>query len=111
MKKRNLFKLLAISSTSITQEKSVKIRFLAFFRMLKTSKKLKYKIGIFNLIIALVAIIYFISPIDFIPEIAFGPFGIIDDFAILMFGLKFLNKEITNFINWENQLKTTVINP
>ena len=48
---------------------------------------------------------YFIFPLDFIPEIAFGPFGLIDDVGILMFGIKFLNKEISNFINWENSLK------
>lgn len=36
------------------------------------------------------AIIYLISPIDFFPEIIFGPFGYIDDLLIIMaaFGVK-----------------------
>lgn len=80
-------------------------RMLAFIRMLKTAKKINYSLNYLNLIIGFFSIMYFIFPLDFIPEIAFGPFGLIDDVGILMFGIKFLNKEISNFINWENSLK------
>ena len=36
-------------------------------------------------IIIIAIIIYFISPVDFLPEIILGPFGYIDDGVILSF--------------------------
>lgn len=80
--------------------KNIIVRILAFIRMIKTAKKINYRMTYLNLIIGFFSIIYFIFPLDFIPEIVLGPFGLIDDF-----GIKFLNKEISNFINWENRLK------
>lgn len=54
-----------------------------------------------NLYLGLGAIIYVISPIDLIP--AFIPFfGLMDDVVILAFGLKYINKEIQNFLAWED---------
>ena len=101
MKKRNLMKLLAFSSTNINQNKTIKAKIKAFFRMIRTAKKVNYKLNYISLFLGFFTIFYFIFPLDFIPEIAFGPFGLVDDFAILMFGMKFLNKEVIKFIRWE----------
>ena len=56
-----------------------------------------------NLIIGIAAIIYVLSPIDIIPEIVLGPFGLLDDFAIILFAIKRLEKEVINFLAWEEQ--------
>lgn len=56
-----------------------------------------------NLIIGFAAIMYVLSPIDIIPEIVLGPFGLLDDFAIILFAIKRLEKEVINFLAWEEQ--------
>jgi uncharacterized membrane protein YkvA (DUF1232 family) len=38
--------------------------------------------------IPVLAVLYVLSPIDFIPEIALGPFGLVDDIGILLLGLE-----------------------
>lgn len=86
-----------------------KEKIMAFMRMLPLiltgSYKPKKKR---NLIFGVAAIIYLISPIDIIPEIVFGPIGLIDDFAILFFAIKRIEKEVINFISWE-AIKRSVI--
>lgn len=58
-----------------------------------------------NLFFGVVALAYLISPIDIIPEIIFGPFGLIDDFAILFFAIRRIEKEVINFLAWEETQK------
>jgi uncharacterized membrane protein YkvA (DUF1232 family) len=45
-------------------------------------------------IILILAIIYFISPIDVIPEAIFGPIGYVDDFGLLLLVLKLLTAKV-----------------
>lgn len=61
-----------------------------------------------NLLIGVAAVIYLLSPIDIIPEIVFGPIGLIDDFAILLFAIRRIDKEVMNFLTWES-LKRNII--
>lgn len=43
-------------------------------------------------LIPLLALLYMISPIDLIPEIAFGPLGVVDDMGVLLIALQlFIN--------------------
>lgn len=43
-------------------------------------------------LIPLLALLYMISPIDFLPEIAFGPLGAVDDMGVLLLALQlFIN--------------------
>jgi len=43
-------------------------------------------------LIPLLALLYMISPIDFLPEIAFGPIGVLDDVGVLLVALQmFIN--------------------
>lgn len=55
----------------------------------------------FNFLLGILSILYVISPIDFIPEIAIGPIGLLDDLVILGFGIKKIISEISTFIDWE----------
>ncbi len=51
-----------------------------------------------NLLKFILAVLYVISPIDLVPEMFFGPIGLIDDFAVLIalivfYGIKFITKD------------------
>ncbi len=72
-----------------------------FFRMVSKSISGIYSPNKWNLIIGILSVFYVISPLDFIPEIALGPIGLLDDAAILAFAYSKINKEINNFILWE----------
>lgn len=39
-------------------------------------------------LIPLMAILYVLSPIDLIPELAFGPLGVFDDLGVLLLGME-----------------------
>lgn len=78
----------------------------AFFRMIPLMLRGDYKPKKKrNLLIAVAAVAYLISPLDIIPELVFGPIGLIDDFAILLFAVRKLEKEVMNFLAWEDEQK------
>lgn len=81
----------------------------AFSRLVPAAFSGKYKANKKNLVISGLAFAYIISPLDFIPAIVAGPIGILDDAAIFMFGIKYLNKEIVNFMEWEKLIKENII--
>lgn len=54
-------------------------------------------------IILLAAIIYFINPIDLIPDFLFG-IGLADDLAVLTWVYHAAADEIASFKNWENSI-------
>lgn len=76
----------------------------AFFRMLKAWKNGEYKPKRRNIIISVLALIYVISPLDFIPEALFAVFGLVDDLAIAGFAFTRIMKEVDRFIDWEGKL-------
>jgi uncharacterized membrane protein YkvA (DUF1232 family) len=39
-------------------------------------------------LIPVIMLIYLISPLDLIPELAFGPFGLIDDITVMLVGFQ-----------------------
>jgi len=102
MNKTKFFKVAGAAAMKAQQDKSFFDKVKAFFRMLTAFSKKQYKPELSNIVLGFLGLIYIISPIDIIPEAFLGPIGIIDDFGILMFGMKFLNKEVIKFLQWEN---------
>lgn len=76
---------------------------IALTRMLKAWIKGDYKNASKKSIIAVVAaLIYFVNPLDFIPD--FIPIiGKLDDILVLGYLVKSLNKEIERFMAWEKE--------
>lgn len=76
---------------------------IALARMLRAWIKGDYKnISTKSIIAVLAALIYFVNPIDLIPD--FIPIlGQIDDIIVLGYLIKQLNKEIERFMAWENE--------
>lgn len=80
----------------------------AFLRMVPLLMKGEYKPKQKrNLFLGLGALIYVVSPIDLIPE--FVPmFGVVDDVVIVAFALKYINREIQNFLAWEEMQRDII---
>lgn len=80
----------------------------ATFRMIKLWSKGEYKMKITDILLPAIALVYVLSPIDFIPD--FVPFvGALDDLAILAFAIPMLMKEVDKFLLWEQQSKNPEI--
>ena len=102
MNKSKFFKVAGAAAMKAQQDKSFFDKVKALPRMISAFRKKQYKPEFKNVLIGVVASLYIISPIDIIPEALFGPFGLIDDLGILMFGMKYFDKEIMKFLAWEN---------
>ncbi len=76
---------------------------IALTRMLKAWIKGDYKnISARSIISVVAALIYFVNPLDFIPD--FIPiFGKLDDIFVLGYLVKTLNKDIERFLVWERE--------
>lgn len=55
-----------------------------------------------KLLAAVAAILYFLSPLDLVPDFL-GPLGLTDDAVILAFFLRTLREEIGHFLAWEEE--------
>jgi uncharacterized membrane protein YkvA (DUF1232 family) len=92
-----------------TNGKSVELQtlreyFLVIGRMLKAQMSGTYKIKSTKLLMALLgAVIYFVNPLDLIPDFILG-IGLADDFAVLMWVYKIAEKEIVLFQQWEGSV-------
>jgi uncharacterized membrane protein YkvA (DUF1232 family) len=83
-------------------------QFLLIGRFIKAHINGKYRIkSIKTLIILLAAIIYFINPLDMIPDFIVG-IGLTDDFAVLMWVFKTAITELDEFRAWEKSLQTNL---
>lgn len=60
-----------------------------------------------SLVMIVAAILYFLAPIDLIPDFLLG-FGIIDDAAVLAFVVKRLGKDLEQFEKWKENEKKTI---
>lgn len=101
MNKTKFFKLAGAAAMQAKEDKSFTSKVKASFRMAGNIAKRNYNPSWSNIAMTILPIIYIISPIDIIPELFFGPIGLLDDFGILMFGLKYFNKEIAKYMAWE----------
>jgi hypothetical protein len=57
------------------------------------------------------AAVYIISPIDFIPEILFGPIGLIDDAGVAVWLAGAILSETERFLKWEETNGPTKVIP
>jgi uncharacterized membrane protein YkvA (DUF1232 family) len=69
-------------------------------RLVAASVTRKYD-GFWRLVGMLLAGIYIVSPIDLIPELFFGPFGLIDDAAVAAWLAGAILAETERFLEWE----------
>jgi uncharacterized membrane protein YkvA (DUF1232 family) len=78
--------------------------FKALLRMIEASARRRYGGASWqSLALALGAIVYFVNPLDFIPDIAFLG-GFIDDVTILAYVIRWIKGDIEQFLQWEQQL-------
>ena len=71
------------------------------FRMLRAWANRSYTtIPLRSITMALAAVLYFLLPLDFIPDFILGT-GFLDDMAVIGFVLQSIRKDITLFQQWE----------
>ena len=91
-----------------TDIKTIRDHFRVIGRMIKAHVAGDFKIRSLRiLIILLAAIIYFINPIDLIPDFIFG-IGLADDLAVLTWVYRAAVDEIASFKNYESSLVNPV---
>ena len=72
----------------------------AFFRLLRAYIRKDYHdIAWGPIVLVIVAILYFVSPLDLIPDIL--PGGLIDDAAVIAFVVAQTKIDLDNFLAWE----------
>lgn len=75
-------------------------------QMAKAYRSGDYKHLPWKTIIAIMAaILYFVNPLDLVPDFLFG-FGFVDDAAVIGFVVSLLNDEIKKFKDWQSGLTT-----
>jgi uncharacterized membrane protein YkvA (DUF1232 family) len=75
------------------------------FRMIQTWRKGKYPMKSIDIFLPLLGILYVLSPIDLLPEVALPVLGVMDDLAVLYLVIPKLIKEVDKFLLWEAQQK------
>ncbi len=76
-------------------------QFLASIRLLRAFASGSYReIPWSSLALLVTAVVYFVMPIDLIPDFIVG-FGFVDDSALLGWTLNTLKKELDAFLEWE----------
>lgn len=75
------------------------------FRMINMWRKGLYPISSIDMILPLLGLLYVISPIDLLPEVAIPVLGVMDDLAVLSITIPKLIKEVDKFLLWEAEQK------
>lgn len=75
------------------------------FRMIKMWRKGEYPMRSIDIILPLLGLLYVISPIDLLPEVAVPVIGVLDDLAVLLLAIPKLIKEVDKFLLWETEQK------
>jgi uncharacterized membrane protein YkvA (DUF1232 family) len=83
------------------KKEEAKEKFFVLGRIIKAYAKGQYKaIPWKTFIIIVAAVIYFINPLDFIPDLI--PIaGLADDFAVLLWVYNAVSGEVEKFLSWE----------
>jgi uncharacterized membrane protein YkvA (DUF1232 family) len=71
-----------------------------FIRMIKAHFKGQHKIEFSTLGLIVLALVYFISPIDLIPDFL-GAIGFVDDLSVVLAVYAKLKNEVEQFLEWE----------
>lgn len=73
----------------------------ACLRLLKAYAKGEYRdIPLKSILIIVAAIVYFVMPLDLLPDFIFG-LGLLDDAGVIAWTLAIVSSEIDKFIEWE----------
>ncbi len=81
--------------------KSVWNDFQALFRLIKAWWKKEYtSVPWKTVLYAVAAVLYFVNPLDVIPDFIPG-LGLLDDITLITFVINSLKKDIEQFLNWE----------
>jgi uncharacterized membrane protein YkvA (DUF1232 family) len=73
----------------------------ALFRLLRAYIRKDYRdIPWVSIVLVIVAIIYFVSPIDLIPDVI-PVIGLVDDAAVIAFVVAQIKADLDNFLAWE----------
>nr|WP_314495061.1 DUF1232 domain-containing protein [uncultured Chryseobacterium sp.] len=75
------------------------------FRMVRMWKRGEYPMRSIDIILPLLGLLYVISPIDLLPEVAIPVLGVMDDIAVLSLTIPKLLKEVDKFLLWEAERK------
>ena len=71
-----------------------------FIRMVKAHFRGEHKISITTLGLIVLALVYFLSPVDFIPDFL-GFLGFADDLSVVMAVYAKVKDEVESFLDWE----------
>lgn len=75
---------------------------LAFFRLIRAYAGGSYRqVSAKALLMIVAAIVYFVSPIDLIPDFILG-LGLIDDATVLAWTIRACAADLASFIEWED---------
>ncbi len=73
-----------------------------FFQLIKAYSNGDYrKVSKSTIVLVIGAVLYFVSPLDVVPDFIVG-LGILDDAAVIGFTLKKITKELEEFKKWKN---------
>lgn len=100
-----------LKQTDFSKENSVQVKdkFFTLGRLLRAYAQGEYRtIPWKSLLLVVAAILYFINPIDVIPDLL-PIIGLTDDFAILFMVYKSVGSDIEKFISWEKSRTTIVL--
>lgn len=76
---------------------------MALYRMLKAWTKGDYKkIPWKTIVLALAALIYFLNPLDIVPDFLLG-IGYLDDAVVLGFVMNSIRKDVSKYLEWEEE--------
>lgn len=101
------FKLKSVNWKSVNGP-FLKEKFMLLGRLLKAHMKGQYRIQSFRFLLILVAaVIYFLNPLDLIPDFIVG-IGLTDDLAVITWVFQAAASELDAFIRWE---KSTLAKP
>ncbi len=80
---------------------NIRDRFFTFGRLVKAYATGQYReIPWKTMLIILGAVIYFVNPLDLIPDLVPG-LGLTDDFGVLIWAYNAVSAEIDKFVEWE----------
>jgi uncharacterized membrane protein YkvA (DUF1232 family) len=104
-KKAKLVSLIGTAGIKLVKNKGamaeVKENLNAVVRLVQAYAKGNYKQAPWkSLVMIVAAILYFVSPIDLIPDFILG-LGFADDIAVITFVYKSIQKDIEKFLAWE----------
>ncbi|MCU0402882.1 MAG: YkvA family protein [Algoriphagus sp.] len=71
-----------------------------FIRMIKAHFRGDHKVALSTLGLIVLALVYFLSPVDFIPDFL-GAFGFADDLSVILAVYAKVKDEVEQFLEWE----------